>query len=188
MSFWSRIERGIESIAGDLIPDEFRERLSGARKNLESGQLAEAETELQDLVRLRPDHAAAQTLLGVTLLSQEKIDAARDAFDRALALDAELPEALIGRGNTALVADSPELAIPYFRDAIDAAGGDQELLSEVYHALGRAYRSSGDLGKAIRELRKAAAESGGNSAIIADLGDALSIDGSRSHTEARRYL
>lgn len=188
MSFWSRIERRIEDIAGDLIPDEFRERLSQAQGILEAGDIAGAEELLQSLVSSRPGHAAAQTLLGATQLKLNKLELASDSFDKALALDSSLPEALIGRGNTAIASNQGEAAVPYFRDAIEASGGDRELLAEVYHGLGRAYRLTGELGKAIRELRKAVAESNGDAAVIADLGDALSVDGSRSHGEASRYL
>ncbi len=188
MSFWSRIERRIEDFAGDLLPDEFREELASARDALQSGQLREAEIKLVDLVARRPDHAAALILLGTAQLRLRKYPRSIDSFDAALRLSTDLPEALIGRGNAALALGNAAEAVPYFRAAQAATGGDRELLSEAYRGLGLAYRKAGELDKAIRELRKAVAESDDDPATIADLGDALSADQTRPNGEARRYL
>ena len=54
MSFWSRIERRIEELAGELIPDEFRERLARARRLLRDGEVKQAEEELSRLAIERP--------------------------------------------------------------------------------------------------------------------------------------
>src|SRR5690606_28642467 len=55
-----------------------------------------------DLLRrgleLAPDHAAAHGLRGFLLAAEYRIDAARQAFERALALDHDLGNAWLGRG------------------------------------------------------------------------------------------
>ena len=145
MSFWSRIERRIEEFAGELYPDEFRERLSQARGTLHDEQFAEAEAQLLELVDERPEHVGALVLLGVARLKQNKADLALLAFDQALEREKDVPEALIGRGDAALELDDVAGALPNFRSAVDAAQGDRTLQAEAYRGLGVSYRRSGDL-------------------------------------------
>lgn len=188
MSFWSRIERRIEEITGDLLPDEFSERLRVARKTLQSGDLIEAEALLLSLTQDRPDHAGAQVLLGTAFLKLGKNDEAFSSFELALEYSHDMPEALLGRGWAALALDMNTIAGDDFRAAREAAGGDRELLAEAYTGLGTVFRLEGDLDKAIRELRKAVAESKNDSGAIAALGEALSADEKRSNHEAKRHL
>lgn len=188
MSIWSRIERRIEEFAGELLPDEFRDRLARARDALESGNLTEAQMLLVALADERPEHVGTQVLLGVAQLRLGNLELARDAFDTALGQSSDIPEALVGRAEVALALDVPADAVPYFRAAIDAASGDRELLAEAYRGLGIAYRRTGDLDKAIRELRKAVAEASEDALAIAALGEALSADSRRSNDQARHYL
>ncbi len=188
MSFWSRIERRIEEITGDLLPDEFSDKLRVARKTLQSGDLPEAEALLRSLTQDRPDHSGAQVLLGTTYLKLAKNDEAFAAFELALQYSHNMPEALLGRGWAALALDMHTIAGDDFRAAREAAGGDRELLAEAYTGLGSVFRLEGDLDKAIRELRKAVAESKNDASAIAALGEALSADEKRSNREAKRHL
>lgn len=188
MSFWSRIERRIGEFAGELVPDEFRDRLARARHAIGQDDLEEARALLLDLAEQRPEHTGTNVLLGVVHLQQGNPELAKGAFDTALEHADDIPEALIGRGEAALALDEAADAVPYFRAAIDAAGGDRELLASAYRGLGIAYRRTGELDKAIRELRKAVAEASEDALAIAALGDALSADSRRSNDQARRYL
>ncbi len=188
MSFWSRIERRIEEFAGDIYPDEFRESLGRAREALQEENFAEAERQLLVLVDERPEHVGALVLLGVARLKQGKAAEALLAFNLALERAKDIPEALIGSGDAELAQKRPEAAIAYFRSAVDAAQGDRGLLAEAYRGLGVAYRQTGDLDKAIRELRKAVAEASDDATIVAALGEALTADRGRSNDEAKRHL
>tara|TARA_R110002073_G_scaffold74100_3_gene181149 strand:+ start:51969 stop:54815 length:2847 start_codon:yes stop_codon:yes gene_type:complete len=188
VSFWSRIERRIEEITGDLLPDEFTEKLRVARKTLQSGELVEAEALLRSLTQDRPDHSGAQVLLGTALLKRGENDEAFSAFELALQYSKTMPEALLGRGWAAIALEMLTIAGDDFRAAREAAGGDRELLAEAYTGLGTVFRLEGDLDKAIRELRKAVAESKNDATAIAALGEALSADEKRSNHEAKRHL
>ncbi len=188
MSFWSRIERRIEEITGDLLPDEFTEKLRVARAALQSEQFLEAETQLTALTHERPDHAGAQVLYGTALLRLERNDDAFAAFELALEHSREMPEARLGHGWAALALGMHTIAGEDFRAAREAAGGDRELLAEAYTGLGSVFRIEGDLDKAIRELRKAVAESKNDAGAIAALGEALSADETRSNHEAKQHL
>ena len=63
MSFWSRIERRLQDLAGDLLPDDFRAALDAARAQLEAGNAAEAARTLSALIEERPGHAGATGLV-----------------------------------------------------------------------------------------------------------------------------
>ncbi len=188
MSFWSRIERRLEGLADDLLPDEFSRQLSVARQTQQEGDSVEAEALLLSLTQLRPEHTGAQVLLGTVCLNLEKYDEAFSAFEIALQFSKDMPEALLGHGWAALAKGMKSVAGDDFRAARTMAGGDRELLAEAYTGLGAVYREQGALDKAIRELRKAVAESSNDPIAIAALGDALSADETRSNQEAKRYL
>ena len=188
MSFWSRIERRLQDLAGDLLPDDFRAALDAARAQLEAGNAAEAARTLSALIEERPGHAGAHALLGAAKLELADIDGAALCFERAAELADDLPEPMLGRGEVKLRLGQTADAVADFRKAQARAGGDRAVLAEAYRGMGIGHRLAGDLDKAIRELRKAVAEAPDDAPALAALGDALiaSQDGSRG--EARRHL
>ncbi|HEY8144847.1 MAG TPA: dynamin family protein [Kofleriaceae bacterium] len=188
MSFWSRIERRLQDLAGDLLPDDFRAALDTARAQLEAGNAAEAARTLSALIEERPGHAGAHALLGAAQLELGEIDGAALCFERAAELADDMPEPMLGRGEVKLRLGQAADAVADFRKAQARAGGDRAVLAEAYRGMGIGHRLAGDLDKAIRELRKAVAEAPEDAPALAALGDALiaSQDGSRG--EARRHL
>jgi small GTP-binding protein len=188
MSFWSRIERRLQDLAGDLLPDDFRAALDAARAQLEAGNAAEAARTLSALIEERPGHAGAHALLGAAQLELGEIDGAALCFERAAELADDMPEPMLGRGEVKLRLGQAADAVADFRKAQARAGGDRAVLAEAYRGMGIGHRLAGDLDKAIRELRKAVAEAPEDAPALAALGDALiaSQDGSRG--EARRHL
>jgi len=188
MSFWSRIERRLQDLADDLIPDDFRAALDAARADLEAGNPAAAAATLAALLERRPTHAGANALLGAAQLELGDVDGALMCFERAAELADDLPEPWLGRGEVKLRLGQSADAVADFRKAQARAGGDRAVLAEAYRGMGIGHRLAGDLDKAIRELRKAVAEGPDDAAALAVLGDALiaSQDGSRA--EARRHL
>ena len=82
MSFWSRIERRLQDLAGELLPDDFKNSLDHAQSELEAGHAAEAAEVLAELCANRPDHAGAQYLHGAALLELGQVDDAAAAFER----------------------------------------------------------------------------------------------------------
>lgn len=188
MSFWSRIERRLQDLAGELIPDDFKNSLDAARAELDAGQAAAAAQRLAALSASRPDHAGAQYLHGAALLDLGRVDDAAAAFDRAIERAGDLPEGYLGRGETWLRRGETTEAIADFRRAQTRAGGDRAILAAAYRGMGMGHRLAGDVDKAIRELRKSVAESPSDPAALAALGDALCADPDGSRAEARRHL
>jgi tetratricopeptide (TPR) repeat protein/GTP-binding protein EngB required for normal cell division len=188
MSIWSRIERRLSDFAGELLPDEHRQRITAARDLLERGLAEDAAEILALLLDHEPEHAGALSLLGAAQLDMGKAGDAVGSFGRALASRPDMPEALVGLGEANLALDQWQNAIESFRAAAGAARGDRAILSAAYRGLGLAYRRAGDLEKAIRELRKAVAESADDPVARAALGEALLVDERVSAEEARRHL
>jgi small GTP-binding protein len=188
MSFWSRIERRLQDLADDLLPDDFRAALDAARADLEAGNAAAAAATLSALIERRPGHAGAHALLGAAQLELGEPDGAMLCFQRAAELAEDLPEPWLGRGEVELRLGHTAEAVADFRKAQARAGGDRAVLAEAYRGMGIGHRLTGDLDKAIRELRKAVVEAPDDAAALAVLGDTLiaSPDGSRG--EARRHL
>jgi small GTP-binding protein len=188
VSLWSRLERRLQDLAGDILPDDFRAALDAARKDLRAGNAAQAAHTLAALIEERPGHAGAHALLGAARLDLGAIDEAIASFDRAAELADDMPDPYLGRGEARLRLGQAAEALVDFRRAQTRAGGDRAILGEAYRGLGIGNRVSGDLDKAIRELRKAVAEAPDDDAALAALGDALIAAPDGSRAEARRHL
>ncbi|RMH45061.1 MAG: hypothetical protein D6689_00795 [Deltaproteobacteria bacterium] len=188
MSLWSRIERRLGELAGELLPSEHRERLDRARDALAAGDPAGAEALLAEALAERPDDAAAHALRGAALLACGRPAEAAAAFAEAVALDPDDADAHVGAGEAALALGDAAAAVAAFRRALAVAGGDAARRAAAYRGLGAAHRAAGDVDRAIRELRKAVAEAPADPESLAALGAALVDGGAAAAGEARRHL
>lgn len=188
MSLWSRIERRIGELAGELLPDEHRERLTEARGALDGGDAKRAVAICERLILDRPGHAGTLLVLGAARLQGGDAAGALRAFDDAIEADDATPEAHAGRGEALRLLGRFEDAVGAYQAAVRRAGGDEHLLAEAYRGQGLAHRAGGDLDRAIRELRKAVTEAPGDAVALAALGEALLIAAPPAPERARRYL
>ena len=187
MSLWSRVQRRLGDLAGELVLDEYRDQLYQAQRLLAAGNIAAAVEVLEALLVVKPDHGQALIVLGEARLVGLDPVAALAAFERALKLRAGDPAALVGHGLALVALGRYEPAIPSLGRAVADAAGDRAILAEAYRGLGVAWRRRGDLDKAIRELRKAVAEDGEDVDARAALGESLVADGG-PYDEALRHL
>jgi len=187
MSLWSRLERRLGDLAGELVLDDYRDQLNQARGLIAKGDVKTAIDVLEALLAVKPDHGQALIVLGEARLARHEPAAARDAFERALAIRGGDPAALVGLGLALIELASFEVAISSLARAVGEAAGDRAILAEAYRGLGVAWRRRGDLDKAIRELRKAVTEDGDDLDARAALGEALVADGG-PYDEALRHL
>jgi tetratricopeptide (TPR) repeat protein/GTP-binding protein EngB required for normal cell division len=187
MSLWTRFQRRIGDIAGELVLDDYRDQLSQAEGLVRVGDITSAIDVLEALLTAKPDHGQALILLGEARLATRDPERARDAFERALKLRGGDPPALVGHGLALVMLGRYEIAIASLGRAVSEAGGDRQILAEAYRGLGIAWRRRDDLDKAIRELRKAVVEDGEDLEARASLGEALVADGG-SIDEAYRHL
>ncbi|WP_426732029.1 tetratricopeptide repeat protein [Myxococcus faecalis] len=97
-------------VKGELQLGQFlgmtRERLfeyaAVGHKMLQAGRTRLALDIFQGLTAAAPQEPAFHTQLAATLLTMERVDAAFDAYQRALALDGSHGDALVGRGEILL--------------------------------------------------------------------------------------
>ena len=177
MSLWSRMQRRLGDLAGELVLDEYREEIDQAQRLLAAGNLAAAIDLLEAVIVAKPDHGQALIALGDARLMARDPGRALGAFERALVVRGGDPAALVGHGLALVGLARPDLAIVSLGRAVAEAAGDRGILAEAYRGLGIAWRRKGNLDKAIRELRKAVAEDGDDLEARAALGEALIADG-----------
>jgi tetratricopeptide (TPR) repeat protein len=187
MSLWTRVQRRLSDLAGELVLDEYRDQLDQAQELLASGQIPAAIDVLEALLTAKPDHGQALVVLGEARLVARDPERAREAFERALRLRSGDPAALVGHGLALVMLGRHEAAIQPLSRAVNEAGGDRAILAEAYRGLGLAWRRSGDLDKAVRELRKSVTEDGSDPDARAALGEAIVADGGVID-EAMRHL
>ena len=188
MSIWSRIERRLTDLAGELLPDDVHDQLSLAREQIAAGNPRTAVDILEPVVDARPDHVGALSLLGVAELERNRFEEALSAFDRASASRPDFADAKIGRGQALLALERFEDAATAFRSAVEVADGDRDVLAVAYRGAGLSYRRLGQLDKAVRELRKAVAEAPRDPNALTALGEALHVHPDTSDEEAKKYL
>jgi tetratricopeptide (TPR) repeat protein/GTPase SAR1 family protein len=187
MSLWSRVQRRLGDLAGELVLDEYREYLDRAHQLLAAGDVAAATDLLDRVLAAKPEHGQALIALGDARLIGRDPARALAAFERALELRPGDPAALVGHGLALVALASYEPAISSLGRAVAEAAGDRGILAEAYRGLGIAWRRRGDVDKAIRELRKAVTEDGEDIDARAALGEALVADGG-PYDEAQRHL
>ncbi|HUJ61452.1 MAG TPA: tetratricopeptide repeat protein, partial [Kofleriaceae bacterium] len=187
MSLWSRLERRLGDLAGELVLDEYRDQLGQARQLLAKGDVQSAIDVLEALLSVKPDHGQALIVLGDARLATRDVARAHDAYERAAKHRPGDPAALVGLGLALVGLGRYEPAISALSRAVAEARGDRAILADAYRGLGIAWRRRDDLDKAIRELRKAVAEDGDDLDARAALGEALVADGG-AREEAVRHL
>jgi tetratricopeptide (TPR) repeat protein len=187
MSLWTRVQRRLTDLAGELVLDEYRGQLEQAERLLGAGDARSAAEVLDALLLAKPDHGQALVLLGESRLILRDPERAREAFERALRIRGADPAALVGHGQALVALGDYEAAIPQLGRAVTEASGDRAILAEAYRGLGVAWRRRGDLDKAVRELRKAVAEDSSDAEARAALGEAIVADGGPLD-EALRHL
>ena len=82
MSLWSRIERRLGDLAGDLLLDEYRDQVAQARALVDAGDPYGAIDVIEALLRDKPEHGHALIVLGAARLATHDPARAKDAFER----------------------------------------------------------------------------------------------------------
>ncbi len=187
MSLWSRVQRRIGDLAGELVLDEYRDQLNHAQDLLTAGDVSASIETLEALLVAKPDHGQAWIVLGEARLVAREPQKAAEAFERALKIRGGDPAALVGHGLALVTLGRYEASITPLGRAVSDAGGDRGILADAYRGLGIAWRRRNDVDKAIRELRKAVTEDSDDLDARAALGEALIADGG-PYDEALRHL
>jgi predicted Zn-dependent protease len=96
MGLWDRLSRRLDELSEELLPDDLRDTVEGARELLARGEPGAAIAALDRVLAAKPDHATALYLLGLAQLRRNDMTAARGAFEQAIAVRAGFTEAMVG--------------------------------------------------------------------------------------------
>jgi tetratricopeptide (TPR) repeat protein/GTPase SAR1 family protein len=175
----SIFDRIADQLGELIVPDDVRMHVEMGAASLERGDLDLAVRELKRAVEMRPDHARAWYLLGLAYARKPDLHHAEQAFTQAAETRADFGEALVALGEVRRRAGNADGAAEAFRRAQEAGLGDGAVRGEAYRGLGAAHLAAGRVDKAVRELRKAAAQLPDDPETQALLGRALFARGDR---------
>ena len=174
MGILDRIAGTLDELRGGDADSEARarEEIALARGFAERGDFAAAAERLADVTRRHPRLAAVHAGEGDLLARRGDHEEAAAAYGRAADLDPADAEAWLGLGLSLGALGRFEPARDAFRRSLTLPlGPDRRPRAQA--GLGRLYAQAGQLGKAIRELRKAAAALPDDADTLAALGRAL---------------
>ena len=115
------------------------------------GRVPQAKKALAEGLRLAPRNPAAHALSGFLLSAENNINAAKDAFERAMAIDGALGNAWLGHGLCLIRQGHDEAGR---RDLQTAAALEPN--RSIFHSyLGKAFSNVGDETRARRDLDRA---------------------------------
>jgi predicted Zn-dependent protease len=150
-------------------PDALDLHLAKAEIDLARGDAAGALATMRSVIERASQSARAQAMLGEAARREGQSALATEAFDRALALDAREPRALIGKVHLAIDAAEPTEAAAALTRAREQGAVDRVLATELE---GRVQVMQGLGDEAMRTLRRPALRSR-DASLIAAFGWAL---------------
>jgi tetratricopeptide (TPR) repeat protein/GTP-binding protein EngB required for normal cell division len=153
MGIIDRIAGTLEELTGEGDADA-REEIALAVAQAERGDVAAGEARLAEVARQFPALAPAFLHLGRLRAARGALDDAVTALGKAVDLDGDSAEAWAALGDALARLGRTEPARDALRHAV-ALATDATLRGLAHAALGRVHADAGQLGKAVRELRKA---------------------------------
>ena len=109
--------------------------LGSASLKLDPPDLAEAEACFRKVTQMAPDRAEGYNGLGVALISQDRYEDARQALERAVALDPRLAVAWYNLARVCLVRDDIDRAIEAYEKAVELAPDYEDFYQQTGKAL-----------------------------------------------------
>jgi len=166
--------------------------LTSARLALAQRRWGDAIQAVRPLAEPETAPASVVALYGDALLGVGELDAALEAFERALATDATLPEALIGRAELHVRGDRGREALALLdqaADALETRARPPALRGRMLMLRGRAWLAERRMPEARDTLRQASELAGAPSETWFWLGEALAgANSPESRAAYQRYL
>ncbi|HEY6414434.1 MAG TPA: tetratricopeptide repeat protein [Edaphobacter sp.] len=136
--------------AGEVEPDSIRLHELLAESYRDRGKLGEAEAEYKVALGINPREFAALIGAAANYLEGQRIDAAAEMIQRALAENPSDAEANYVMGEVLIAKHNYAEAEPYLKAGLAAKA---ELVPRVHALLGQVYASQGDTARAIGEFK-----------------------------------
>lgn len=130
--------------------DDFGPALEEASSHHKAGRFTEAEALYGKILDARPDTPGILSKLGAALAAQGKLDAARQALERAIKIDPVLAEAHSNLGGVLQIQGSLEAAVQSLRRALDL----EPKLAAAHVNLGNILMRQGESEAAAEAYRK----------------------------------
>jgi Flp pilus assembly protein TadD/GTP-binding protein EngB required for normal cell division len=153
MGIIERIAGTLDGLAGEG-DGEARAALAHALATAERGRLEDAEQQLAELAARHPKLGAVHYHLGRLRARRGALEEAVASLGRAVDLDRDVAEAWQALGEALARLGRTEPARDALRHAL-ALGTSSELHGRAHAALGHVHAQAGQLGKAVRDFRKA---------------------------------
>lgn len=144
-----------ETDAQDL--EELRVRALTARglANLELGKLAEARTDLQEIVRLSPKSSAAMVNLAKVAITENNVAEAVNLYERALTSDSKNFDALSGLVRVLTRQKQFDQAQAKIDGAMQTANGQADVLAALHYLKADVFMAQSDVAAAESQLTTA---------------------------------
>jgi predicted CXXCH cytochrome family protein len=120
---------------------------------MESGQLAKAETTLRRVIALAPDDDGAWGMLGQVFWRETRNAAAKAAFERAIDFDADLPQWHDSLGTLLLAEGDGAAAEKEFREAVRIQPGNAKVQANLASVLASRSALANQLANQVAEAR-----------------------------------
>jgi tetratricopeptide (TPR) repeat protein len=165
-----------EALAANAADSEALRGLAAVRRA--RGDLAESAELIAKAHTLAPDQPKLLMMLGSVQFESANIDAARDAYERALTLDPNLAGAHTALGHIAMMGGDGTLAEQYFRTALRVEEDPQAL-----SGLGTLALNNGDAESALKYLSRASDLAPNDASIAFTLGRGFAARGMAAFAE-----
>jgi tetratricopeptide (TPR) repeat protein len=145
-----------------------QERLENAATLIRENRIAEAEQQLNSILRIAPNEAVALNLLGTVRAQQGRLNEAENLLTRAIHVDPKFVPAHMNLAFLYMLKHAPEKTILELKEVINLEPGN----AEANYKLARLLLSQGQIDEAINTIEKAKAEQPSFVALLPLLGEA----------------
>jgi cellulose synthase operon protein C len=121
----------IISVVGMAQQNSFENRLQQVAGLIRENRIAEAEQQLNSILKRAPDEAGALNLLGTIRASQRRLNEAETLFGRAIRKDQQLVGAHMNLAYLYLLKGSPVMAIAKLKEVVSLAPNNLEALYKL---------------------------------------------------------
>ncbi|HMS42861.1 MAG TPA: tetratricopeptide repeat protein, partial [Pyrinomonadaceae bacterium] len=144
-----------EETSVNLRELQFRALTARGLANLELGKLAEARTDLQEIVKNSPNSAAALVNLAKVATAEKKLPESLELYEKALTQDTKSFDALSGAVSILTRQKQFPQAHSKIDKAISEANGNKDVLPALYYLKSDVFTAERNIESAEAELKKA---------------------------------
>lgn len=143
-----------ERTSQDLLDLRLRGLSARGLANLELGKLAEAKTDLQEVVRVSPNSSAALVNLAKVAIAENNFAEATGLYEKALNADAQNFDALSGAVNVLIKQNQSAQAHARIDKSISENGNKKDVLAALHYLKSNIFTAEKNIASAEDQLKK----------------------------------